>query len=107
MSTHGEAESGPVARMTALVKERHQTGAYGDCHFVAARDVVWELRGAAVPLDTPPPLTGELGHLLGIPVVVDEGADRGSWRLVRRDGSVVERWPARRRRWWQRLGKRS
>jgi hypothetical protein len=98
--TDARRASDPLERMNQLVKERHDTGAYGDCHFAIARDVAWELRGAAVPLDRPPLLTCQLGDLMAIPIVLDDEAARGTWLLKRRDGEIVERWP-KRRRWWR------
>lgn len=73
--------------LTALTKERYETGAYGGCHLVIAADVLEAVRLTA-PVEPPSRLDFALGFaapmqaLLGIPIVVDELLEPGHWRLV-------------------------
>jgi hypothetical protein len=72
----------PLADITAIVRERHQTGAYGDCHFRVAPDVLELMRQVPAAPKRHPWAAGALGSLLDIPVVNGEGLPAGAWQLV-------------------------
>lgn len=80
--------SDPLVEITAIVWERHETGAYGDCRFDVALDVLDVMR-TVPPAPVPEPwesgVIGGLGMLTGIPVVCDDALSDGQWRLVRRE----------------------
>jgi hypothetical protein len=80
---------GGLDAITEIVKERYQTGAYGNAHFVMSRSVL-EAAKAAGPPPAPrmPWEPRPLGDLLTIPVKVDDSMPNGAWRLV--DNSTDE-----------------
>lgn len=70
--------------LTAIVRERYLTGAYGGTHLRVALATVDELK-ANHPAMAPPPFPWNgpaLSTLLGIPVVVDEEVPEHTWRLI-------------------------
>lgn len=84
-------------RITAIVRQRYETGAYGGAHFRVAADVWQAMREATPPAEPafPVPSTNDiLAKLRSIPVVVD-ALPAGHWELVRRtlerhDVEVIE-----------------
>lgn len=70
--------------ITAIVKRRYETGAYGGAHFVmtspfwgAVRGVIPKPEPARMPWDT-----SRLDALLAIPIVLDDDLTGDEWRLV-------------------------
>lgn len=79
----------PLAALTAIVRERHQSGAYGNCHLQAHPTVVERLKAATTPPERhPAPACAPDGwadawrRLLAIPIVPDDSLPEGAWRLV-------------------------
>jgi hypothetical protein len=91
------ADDRSVERIKFLVRERYETGAYGDCHFRMAPDALQATKDAAARPSEEPSYSGAydgaIGTLLGIPVLSDPDLAPGSWRLVRLNGEVVEQYP--------------
>lgn len=81
-----------IERLTAIARERYETGAHAGTHLVIAPSVRPALF-ARHPESNPAPWdpSGAFARLVAIPVVVDEAVPPGGWRLVRDDDrSVVE-----------------
>jgi hypothetical protein len=71
------------AKITEIVKERYETGAYGRAHFRMAPDF-WEAARSVLPKParSRQPWEPNLDALLAIPVVLDESLGPDEWRLV-------------------------
>jgi hypothetical protein len=70
--------------INALVRERYETGAYGNAHLRMPQSLLDEFCDS-LPRRTPawePWVPKPLGDLMGIPVVVDPTLPDGVWRLV-------------------------
>jgi len=69
----------PEPTLIDIVRNRYETGAYGNAHLVMARaTMLSQPRGEQQPSW----LRNPLGDLLSIPVVVDDAMAVGAWRLV-------------------------
>lgn len=83
-----------LARLTAIVRTRYETGAYGDNVFRMATTTLDSLR-ARFPRAAKPtfgPGAGALlGGLLDIPVLIDEDVPDGTWQLAVR-GKPANHW---------------
>lgn len=75
------AVGNPLAELSAIARERYETGAYGDCHLRVASDVL-DLMRELTPRE-PDWRGGAVGSLMAIPIVVDDALPAGVWRLVR------------------------
>jgi hypothetical protein len=75
-----------LGRITAIVRERYETGAYGDCHFRVSAEVLRVMREQPpAPKREPWDSGGGAGDaLLSIPIVPDDSLPDGWWHLVRR-----------------------
>jgi transposase len=73
-----------VDELTAIVRHRYETGAYGSAHF-RITSALWEAVRTLLPKPAPPPMPWErpsLDPLLAIPIVLDDDMDGDAWRLV-------------------------
>lgn len=70
------------AEITAIVKERYETGAYGTAHFKMPRLLFDAVRAAGPPPAPRVPWAPNLDSLLAIPIVIDESLGPDEWRLV-------------------------
>ena len=71
--------------LTDLVRERYETGRYGECHLLTrSHDRLRDVFGSG-PRRWGYPVV----DLLSIPVVLDGSIAEGRWRLVKTDGTVV------------------
>lgn len=80
-----------LARLTAIVRTRYETGSYGDAVFRMATST-WERLKAQYPPPQPTPQTSPywfpadpVAGLLGIPFVLDDDLPDGIWQLAVRD----------------------
>jgi hypothetical protein len=83
-----------LTRITEIVRERYESGTYGNAHFKVARSVVDEMR-QHVPTPKPgtygvPLFPGySIGDLTGIPVLVDDALPTDQWQLIDNSTGVV------------------
>lgn len=77
----------PFPELTAIVRERHQTGAYGNCHLQVAPDLIEQFRKLSEP-PKPAWRRDSLAGLLAIPIVPIAVLAEGGWRLVAVDYDV-------------------
>lgn len=69
-------------QLNAIVKERYETGAYGNARFEMNADVLAAMRESAPPPPARLPfMPNSLGELLAIPIVLAD-LPAGTWRLV-------------------------
>jgi hypothetical protein len=81
MSEDQNRSNEALAEITAIVRERYETGAYGDCHFRVGAEVLRLMR--EVPASPQREvLSGGLGSLLAIPIVPDDSLPDDGWQLV-------------------------
>lgn len=72
-----------LAEITAIVRERYETGAYGDCHLRVADDVLDAVRALTTHEAEPKwRMPDGMGQMLGIPLVRDDTLPAGGWQLV-------------------------
>lgn len=79
----------PLADLIDIVRERHETGAYGNCHLQVHPTVLERMKAATAPPErTPEPAWASGGwadawkRLLAIPIVIDDTLPGGAWKLI-------------------------
>jgi hypothetical protein len=77
-------------RLTEILHERHDTGAYADALLVMSKPTLAAFV-AALPVDAPLPSAPWNGVLWGIPLMLDAELPLGAWRLLERStGDEIE-----------------
>lgn len=68
--------------VTAIVKHRYETGAYGNAHLAMSAATLTAFCALAPPAPPRMPTYGSIGDLLAIPIRVDEDLPDGAWRPI-------------------------
>lgn len=74
-------------RLTAILRERYETGAYADARLVISKVTV-----DSMPRPEPKPFEladWGISRLLDIPVFLDNSLPLGAWRLIDRNGDEI------------------
>jgi hypothetical protein len=75
----------PTVSLDDIVRQRYETGAYGNAHIRMHR-AGWEHALATWPKPGPPPPIWSPEHaltqLLSVPIVLDDSMPLGQWQLV-------------------------